>query len=147
MKRAHKAVISYSDYRDQQTELTWDEVEWFESKVALAKRATGCAVDIIPFDHELYRGKSKDALGCCISTNPDNQLGDGVDTYITIDCYFINECYRNEFMGDFLISGQTLLEVIVHEIAHLYVWRHGKKHTALTAEILHKIQCAEEVAA
>lgn len=142
MKTKHEPVISYSDYRDRQTELTKKELEWFSSQVEIARRATGCTVDIIPFDHELYRGKSKEALGCCVSTCPTDQLGDGVDTYITIDCYFIDECYRHEFEGDFLISGKTLLEVIAHEIAHLYIWRHGKKHTDLTAKLLRQIQCA-----
>lgn len=142
MKAEHKPVISYLDHYDRPTELTADELTWFDAQVAQARKATGCTVDIIPFDHELYRDKSRDALGCCVSTDPTDQLGDGVDTYITIDCYFINECYRHEFKGDFLISGQTLLEVIAHEIAHLYVWRHGKKHTNLTAELLRQIQSA-----
>ena len=137
-----KAVTTYSDCWNRPTELTDAELSWFYSWVEKAKQATGCPAEIIPYDHELYTGKNVDALGCCISTDPNNQLGDGVDTYITIDCYFIDECWRNEFNGDYLISGQTLPEVIAHEIAHLYIWRHGKKHTALTEKLLQQIQAA-----
>lgn len=135
-----EAVTTYSDYRNRQTELSKEELTWFYGIVARAKKATGCTVQIIPFDHELYTGKSKEALGCCITTDPNNQLGEDVDTYITIDCYFINECWRHEFKGDYLIEPQTLMEVIAHEIAHLTYWRHGKKHSSLTIELLQKIE-------
>ena len=138
----HEAVTTYSDCRNRPTALTETELSWFYSQVERAKRATGCSVDIIPYDHELYKDKSKDALGCCITTDPQNQLGDGVDTYITIDNYFIDECWRHEFKNDFLISGETLLGALAHEIAHTYVWRHGKKHAALTEKLLQQIQAA-----
>lgn len=137
-----KAITSYTDYRGRLVELTADELIWFTAIVDKAKKATGYKVPIIPYDHELYVGKSKEALGCCVTTDPKNQLGEGVDTYITIDCYFIDECWRHEFNGDFLIAGQTLQEVIAHEIAHLTVWRHGKKHNAMTERLLELIQAA-----
>jgi len=137
-----KAVITFTDYRNRPTQLTDEELSWFRSVVEKARRATGCTVDIIPYDHDLYIGKSRDALGCCITENPKNMLGEGVDTYITIDCYFIDECWRHEFLGDYLIAGDTLEKVLAHEIAHLTVWRHGKKHTALTERLLEQIQAA-----
>lgn len=137
-----KPVTTYSDYLDRKTELTTDEVKWFNDIVAKAQNATGCVIPIIPYDHDLYSKNHRDALGCCITTDPTNQLGEYVETFITIDCYFINECYRHEFKGDFLIAGETLQEVIAHEIAHLYVWRHGKKHTAMTEKILRQILAA-----
>ena len=137
-----KAITTYTDYLNRPTELTADELSWFAEIVAKARRATGCTVPIIPFDHDLYRGKSREALGTCTTTDPDNQLGAGVETYITIDCYFIDECWRHEFKGDYLIAGETLEEVIAHEIAHLTVWRHGKKHSAQTAKLLELIRAA-----
>lgn len=137
-----KQVITYSDYRNRPTKLTDKELQWFYGIVEKARAVTGCTVPIITYDHELYEGKHKDALGCCCTTDPSNPLGEGVETIITIDCYFINECYRHEFYGDFLIAGETLVEVIAHEIAHLKVWRHGKKHTQLTSELTEKIKAA-----
>ena len=137
-----RAVITYTDYLDRPTKLTDEELGWFNEMVAKARRATGCTVDIIPYDHDLYSGKSRDALGCCITTDPTNQLGEGVESYITIDCYFIDECWRHEFRGDYLITGDNMDEVLAHEIAHLTVWRHGKKHTALTEQLLEQIQAA-----
>ena len=137
-----KAITTYTDCWNRPTELTADELSWFAEIVAKARQATGCMVPIIPFDHDLYRGKSREALGTCTTTDPENQLGEGVETYITIDCYFIDECWRHEFKGDFQIAGETLQEVIAHEIAHLTVWRHGKKHSALTADILSRIEAA-----
>lgn len=135
------AITTYTDYNDRPTELTAEELRWFSEIVARAQRATGYTVPIIPYDHELFRRrKDRDALGTCNTTDPENQLGEGVETWITIDCYFINECWRNKFKGDYLIAGETLEEVIAHEIAHLTVWRHGKKHTTLTARILEQIK-------
>lgn len=145
MKRAiieKKPVTTYSDYRNRKTELTEEELAWFYSWVEKAKQATGCPVEIIPYDHELYAGNDVNALGCCITTDPSNQLNEGSDTFITIDCYFIDECWRREFKGQWTIENQTLPGVIAHEIAHLYVWRHGKKHTALTEKLLQQIQAA-----
>ena len=135
----HFPITTFTDEYYRPTKLTEDEVAWFDSIVNLAKLATGVKVDIIPFDHDLYSGKHRDALGCCTTTDPENMLGDGVDTYITIDCYFIHEKFEQVFKGRHSIERQTLEEVIAHEIAHLYVWRHGKKHTALTDEIYKKI--------
>lgn len=86
--------------------------------------------------------EAQDALGLTWTQDPKNTMGDGVDTYITIDCYFIDECWRHEFQGDYLIAGENLQHVIAHEIAHLSVWRHGKKHTALTEQIYQQIIAA-----
>lgn len=137
-----EAITTYTDFLNRPTALTTKELNWFAEIVAKARQATGCMVPIIPFDHDLFCGKSRNALGTCNTTDPENQLGEGVETWITIDCYFIDECWRHEFMGDFLIAGETLEEVIAHEIAHLTVWRHGKKHSALTMKLLELIRAA-----
>ena len=137
-----KSIITYLDYRNRPTQLTVEELNWFRSVVEKARRATGCTVDIIPYDHDLYPSKHRDALGCCITEDPTNQLGEGVETYITIDCYFIDETYREAVNGDWTLEDQTLEEVLAHEIAHLTVWRHGKKHTDLSEKLLAQIQAA-----
>lgn len=134
-----RAVTTYSDFRNRPAELTEEELAWFNSVVRKAQKATGYNVPIIPYDHDMYDGKHRDALGVCCTTNPKNQLGDGVDTYITIDCFFIDECWRHEFKGDFFIESDSLIDVIAHELAHLTVWRHGKKHQELTESIARKI--------
>lgn len=136
------AVTTFSDLYNRPTELTAEELRWFHAVVGQARRATGVEVEIVPYDHELYEARHRDALGCCISRNPKNPLAPGADSYITIDCYFIDEKFRERFKGVRTIEKQSLEEVIAHEIAHLYVWRHGKKHTALTAELYEKIKAA-----
>ena len=137
-----KYISTYSDYRNRPTALTESQLEWFFENVERAKKATGCTVDIIPWDHEMMDSKHRDALGIICTQNPDNTLGEDVDTYITIDCYYIDECWRHEFNHDYLISGENLLHVIAHEIAHLTVWRHGKRHTNLTEKLYEQIMAA-----
>lgn len=136
------AVTTFSDAYNRPTELRPEELRWFEAVVAQARRATGVEVEIVPYDHELYTGKHRDALGTCTTKNPENPLAPDADSYITIDCYFIDEKYRERFEGAYTIEKQTLEEVIAHEIAHLYVWRHGKKHDRLTAELYERIKAA-----
>lgn len=121
-------------------ELTEAEIGWFHSIVEKCKAATGCTVDIIAYDHDLYSGKSKNALGCCITTDQENPLNG--DSYITIDTWFIHEKYQVEFDNFPAIEKATIEDTIAHEIAHLYCWRHGKKHNRITAELLEKIQNA-----
>ena len=132
-----KETITFTDDHNRPTKLTSEELSWFHQIVNVCKAAAGCDVRIIAYDHELYRGKSKDALGCCCTDNPKNPL-EG-ESYITIDCYFIDEMYKAEFEGGWNLTFTSLQEVIAHEIAHLYVWRHGKKHTKKTLELLDKI--------
>lgn len=134
-----QAVITYSDYLDRPAKLTDVELDWFYSTVKRAQKATGYNVPIIPYDHDLYSKKHRDALGVCCTTDPENPLRNGADTYITIDCYFIDECWREEFADGWKIESDTLVDVIAHELAHLTVWRHGVKHRKLTAELVKKI--------
>ena len=130
-------TITYTDFKDRPTKLNKEELEWFRSIVARSKAATECNVDIIVYDHDLYKGKSKNALGCCITNNTENPLRG--DSYITIDAYFVHEQYDVTFRNGFSISGDTLEGVIAHEIAHLYCWRYGKKHNKITQELLNRI--------
>lgn len=133
---------TYTDYKNRPTELTEAELEWFFGVVEKAKRATGCPVDIIPWDHEQYFGDNENALGVILTEDPKAPLSAGVDTYITIDNYYIDEMWKVAFAGGWSLEEETLEHVIAHEIAHLTVWRHGKKHTALTEELYRQIMAA-----
>ena len=134
--------ITYTDWHGTVFSLTQQELDWFRSLVVKANAVTGNTVEIIPYNHELYRGKSKNALGCCITTDRDNPLAQDAETYITIDTWYIHEKYQ-EHTGEMpRIEPTSMLEVIAHEIAHLYIWRHGKRHTALTAQIYQQIAAA-----
>lgn len=135
-----REVTTYMDAYNRPTRLTDAQIEWFHEVVAACKTATGCDVEIVAFDHDQYIGKSKDALGCCCTDNPDDPIHG--ETYITIDCFFIAEKYAERFEGGFDLSFSSLEEVVAHELAHLYVWRHGKKHDKKTAEFLNMIQAA-----
>ena len=135
-------ITTYTDCRNRPTRLSDEELAWFHSCVDQAKRATGYQVEIITFDHDQLEKKHRNALGCCVSNDPTNPLGEGVDAFITIDCYFIHESFRHEVYGDFTLESLSLMDVIAHELAHLTVWRHGKKHTAKTEQILRQIQAA-----
>lgn len=137
-----KPITTFTDCYYRPTELTAEEVRWFTEVVERALRIAGVQIEIIPYDHDLYEGKHRDALGCCCTLNPKDPLADGAGTYITIDCYFIDEKWRERFEGRYTIEKDTLEEVIAHEIAHLYAFRHGKKHSRLTAELYGKIMAA-----
>ena len=139
-----RSITTYLDYKDRPTELTEEELTWFYAVVQTAQMATGCDVPIIPYDHDLYRGRSKDALGSCCTCDPDHPLNADAETYITIDCYFIDECFKHEFRGAFLIGGEDLIDVVAHELAHCFVWRHGKKHSAKTTEFEQMIRAEWE---
>lgn len=133
---------TYTDYKNRPTELTEAELSWFFGVVEKAKRATGCTVDIIPWDHEQYFDGHENALGVILTEDPKAPLSEGVDTYITIDNYYIDEMWKVAFAGGWSLEEETLEHVIAHEIAHLTVWRHGKRHTALTEQLYRQIMAA-----
>lgn len=129
------ANITYTDWDGTVFLLTQQELDWFRGLVEHANAVTGNTVPIIPYNHDFYRGKSKNALGCCISSDRDNPLSPDAETIITIDTWYIHEKYQ-ESIGEMpCIEPAPILETIAHELAHLSIWRHGKRHTALTAKI------------
>ena len=73
-----KEITTYSDYFGKIFSLTDDELSWFHSVVARCKTATGCAVEIIEYNHDLYTGKSRDALGCCLDPVVIDEEGFGI---------------------------------------------------------------------
>ena len=126
--RTSKAAPAPSD-----TTLTEEEVKFFNETVARVKYSVNVNVPIEVMDHEQLTGTNKEALGICWAE--EDGTGKPRPFKITIDEYFIHECYVAIEKPYMKIIPETLEQVIAHEIAHLHVWRHGKKHTELTLHI------------
>jgi hypothetical protein len=113
--------------------------EYFDKTVEKVLISNGMNVNDIPiiiFDHEKFNGKSKDALGTCHCINGDDAF------IITIDEFFINECYKYFILDTFStweLNAETLEYVICHELAHTTQWRHCKKHEKITQKLLSKV--------
>ena len=138
MAMEHKPVITYSDYMDNPAELRPEQLAWFYGMADIAKAATGCTVDILPRDGE--EDGVPDALGYICTTDIAHRAElTKADTFIAIDCYYIDEQWRREFKGDFTLERERILHVMAHEIAHLRYWRHGAKHAELTEQFYQDI--------
>ena len=124
-----------------ETTLTEEEVKFFNDTVARIKYSVNVRVPIEPMNHEQLTGTHKEALGICWAE--DDGTGKPVPFRITIDEFFIHECYVYENDPFAVLRPASLEQVIAHEIAHLHVWRHGKKHTALTEHICRLIEKGE----
>lgn len=127
----------YTDFYGTEISLTPDELTWFFNvveKFHRLKEADG--LEITNRNHEKdFHDKSKDALGIFYTDDPDNR---NANCFITIDNYFIHECYDTVFNGFPNISGETLEHCIAHEIAHRFKFRHCKTHRRITEEIMDK---------
>ena len=116
--------------------LNTNEQQYFNEVLNSITNNLDVRIPIISYDHEKLTGESKKALGCAWSEN------EGVSVYqITIDEFFIQECYNNSLWnqrkgGYPKLVKESLEEVVCHEIAHMMHWRHGKKHTELTNRLL-----------
>ena len=129
----------YLDLYNNPTSLTEAELHWFLNICNDCIKATGINIPVECADHSTeYKGKAKEALGMCHAGNPNNPL-DG-DCKITIDNYFIHECYEELFNNGHNLTFETLEHVIAHEFAHGFQWRHCKRHTQLTEEIYRRIK-------
>ena len=126
---------------DTTSTLTEEEVKFFNDTVARIKYSVNVRVPIEPMNHEQLTGTNKEALGICWAE--DDGTGKPVPFRITIDEFFIHECYVYENDPFAVLRPASLEQVIAHEIAHLHVWRHGKKHTALTEHICRLIEKGE----
>lgn len=124
-----------------ETTLTEEEVKFFNDTVARIKYSVNVRVPIEPMNHEQLTGTNKEALGICWAE--DDGTGKPVPFRITIDEFFIHECFLALEKPYMKIEPETLEQVIAHEIAHLHVWRHGKKHTELTERICRLIEKGE----
>ena len=129
----------YLDLYDNPSQLTEEEIAWFNKICKECIEATGINILIECEDHyRKCKDKSKEAHGIIWSTNVDNPL-DG-DCKITIDNLFIHDCYEEVFNNGCNLNFKTLEEVIAHELAHTLQWNHCKKHRAITEELYGKIK-------
>lgn len=135
---------TYSDLYGNKTALTTEEKEYFLNTVNRIKSSLGVELEITNRDHETaFTGKSKEALGIFYTEDPNVPKE---DCYITIDNFFIHECYMADTKGELNLSFQTLEEVICHELAHRDKFRHGKGHRKLTNELLSRVSLDEKIA-
>lgn len=126
----------YTDFENNETELTEKELEWFYSVVTKFHQlpeATG--IVIVNRNHEELSRKNREAYGIFWTTDPNNTKS---ESFITIDNFFIHEMYDVVFNGAFNVAFETLEGCIAHEIAHRYKFRHCKTHSNITNEILEK---------
>ena len=134
---------SYLDLYDNPANLTAEELQWFMQICDDCRKATGIDIQIECADHyTMYTGKSKEALGTFHADNPSNPMTG--DCKITIDNYFIHECYEELFNKKPNLNFEDLEHVIAHELAHIFQWRHCKRHRRLTEEIYQKIKLYQE---
>ena len=126
---------------DTASTLTEEEIKFFNDTVAKIKYSVNVRVPIEPMNHEQLTGTNKEALGICWAEG--NGTGKPAPFRITIDEFFIHECYVYENDPLAVLRPASLEQVIAHEIAHLHVWRHGKKHTAFTEHICRLIEKGE----
>lgn len=136
-------MYSYSDWNGNKVVLTEEEIKWFTKICKKCTNAIGLNILIECSDHDQLKGKSKEALGIFWTECVENPLKG--NPKITIDNYFIHECYEEVFNNKINISFETLEHVIAHEFAHAYQWRHCKRHTKITEEIYQKIMKYKEV--
>lgn len=130
---------SYEDIWGNMVELTESELKYFDSVVKrfvpVMEDFIGYVIEIKNRDHDKMDRKNREALGIYYTNTPESGAENKED-FITIDNYFIHECYMKVFEGEHNISFSTLEETISHEIAHALYFRHGKKHREMTARIL-----------
>lgn len=130
---------SYKDMYGNIVDITENEMEYFHSVirkfVPVMEDFIGRIIEIENRDHEKMDRKNREALGIYY-TNMTESGADNKHDFITIDNYFIHECYAKVFDGVHNIAFSTLEETIAHEIAHALYFRHGKKHREMTERIL-----------
>lgn len=119
--------------------LNLDERSYFDALAGYIKHMFGVEIDILPANHSeiIPTGDREQVLGCCHRINDNN--GGVVAYLITIDEAYIRSCYCGRQTPYSPYSDNQLIETICHEIAHLYIWEHGKEHTALTNELYNAV--------
>lgn len=130
--------IIYTDLYGEEAYLTTQEINWFRNVCELCKAATSINLPIEPHNHEKLHGKQKEALAFICTDNTADPLSG--DTMISVDTYFIHECYEEVFKGICNLSFTTLEEAISHEYAHCFQWRHCKRHDRITQMIYQRIE-------
>lgn len=122
--------VEYYDYYGNAISLTVDEIKYFNEAVNTALSATGINIPVYSGNFEELKGDLPNALGIHWKSC------DGSEEFITIDTFFIHECYKAEVEGWYNLNNETLIGCICHELAHIKYSRHTKYHAALTAEYI-----------
>ena len=122
--------LNYTEFDGTLTRLTGEELNYFYKIADEIREAVDRWIRIIPDNHDNLEGPSKEALGCFYTSSKEEPFQD--DCLITIDNWFIHECYLSEVKGVPSIEPQTLVSVIAHELAHSDKFRHCKYHARLT---------------
>lgn len=128
----------YTDLNGRQAYLTNKEVSWFKYIRDICREAAEIRLPIEPHNHEKLKGKSREALAFIATDNKNDPLSG--DTYISVDTYFIHECYAELYEGEPNLAFITMEEVLSHEFAHCFQWRHCKRHERLTQQFYLKIK-------
>lgn len=128
---------TYLDLYGNPTRLSDKEIIWFKKISDECKAAIGIEIPIECADHEQIKGH-RDALGIFYADNPSDPLQG--NCLITIDNYFIHECYNENFHNGYNLTYKSLDWVIAHEFAHAFQRRHCKRHTKLTEDFYQKIR-------
>lgn len=115
--------------------LTRKENRYFDAMKTYILNLFNLKVPVYPLDHKTFivGDTEGDILGCCHKVK--NEEGEVVLYVITIDETYIRACFYGRQTTYSPYSDNQLIETICHEIAHLYLWEHGKDHTALTNEL------------
>lgn len=127
----------YLDLYDNPATLSPEELSYFRDTVSLVCSALDISVEIVNRNHEEMGKPHCEALGIFYTADPKDPAR---DCFISVDNYFIHECYDAKFNGQWLLSGKSLEEVLCHEIAHMTLFRHCKSHNALTQKYLRNVE-------
>lgn len=139
MNLDNSSNTSYLDLLKNPANLSADEIQWFSIICKDCIDATGINISIECADHySNFTGKRKEALGIFTTDNIESPLSGNCK--ITIDNFFIHECYNEIFYGKPNLNFEDLEHVIAHELAHVFQLRHCKRHTRFTEEIYKKIK-------
>lgn len=138
MNVSHRALVqslgnTYTDIFNHTVSLTASEQEYFRTTVTAVLAATGMTIPVYTCDHEKLPSNCCDALGI------HWRREDGGDEFITVDNYYIHEAYAVAYRGAFDLTGETLVSVLCHELAHIRYQRHTKYHAALTAQLMNMV--------
>lgn len=122
---------AYSNFRNEKTELTGKELDFFWCMVEKVLSALAIEIPVYICDHEMLEGSCVNALGIHWKAADDE--------FITIDNYFIHECYEVAFHGAYSIDGEDLVSVLCHELAHIKYQRHTRYHAELTEKYIARV--------
>lgn len=125
---------AYTDDWYRPAQLTAEETAYFRATVDAVLKATGLTIPVYTCDHEQLPGNRSDALGI------HWRSVDGSHEFITLDNYYIHEAYQVAHGDGFDLTGETLVSVLCHELAHMRYQRHTKYHAALTAQLISMVE-------